>query len=187
MPDLSPAAVRALAHPLRSRLLTTLREQGFATATELARELATNTGATSYHLRQLEKAGLVADTGDGDGKRRVWAPATPPADDPLSTGDDEDAATAMDWLERDWLRHFTDKFGRWLDVRTAWPARWRHSTGMNDYLVVVSAEQLDALHAEVEEVIERYRRVGQGNPDAKRVATYVSFYPVDMDQPPRAR
>lgn len=184
MVDLSPAAVRALTHPLRSRLLTTLREQGGATATELARDLGTNTGATSYHLRQLEKAGLVIDTGDGDGKRRLWAPAPPPDDHPVG-GEDEDTAAAMDWLERDWLRHFTDKFGRWLEVRGAWPGRWRRSTGMNDYLVVVSAEQLDALHAEIEDVLDRYRRVGQGNPDAKRVATYVSFYPVDMNQPPR--
>ena len=178
-------AVRTLAHPLRSRLLTALRERGSATATDLAAVLGTNSGATSYHLRKLAEVGLVADTGDGDGRRRVWAPVEEGGPDLVDDAADEDTETAMGWLERDWLRHFGDKFGRWLDLRDAWPARWRTSTGMNDYLLVVSAEQLDALHADLEDLIERYRRAGQGNPDAKRIAAYVSFYPVDMEQPPR--
>lgn len=186
MQSMDVSAVKILAHPLRSRLLTALREQGAATATDLARELGTNSGATSYHLRRLAEVGLIEDTGEGDAKRRVWAVVpeqAAPID--LDLPDDTDTATAMGWLERDWLRHFTEKFGRWLDVRGAWPQRWHRSTGMNDYLVVVTAQQLDEMHAEIEDVVERYRRSGAGNPDAKRVATYVSFYPVDMEQPPR--
>ena len=179
-------AVATLAHPLRSRLLTTLRERGPATATELARDLGTNSGATSYHLRRLAQVGLIEDTGEGDARRRVWA-AVPDLQGPpdLDLEEHADTATAMGWLERDWLRHFTEKFGRWLDVRATWPQRWHRSTGMNDYLVVVTAEQLDDLHAEIEGVVERFRRSGAGNPEAKRVATYVSFYPVDMEQAPR--
>ncbi|WP_192900738.1 ArsR/SmtB family transcription factor [Microbacterium sp. RG1] len=48
---LDSRAVRALAHPLRSRILSRLRTHGPATATELASALGTNSGATSYHLR----------------------------------------------------------------------------------------------------------------------------------------
>jgi len=73
---LDAAALKVLAHPLRSRLLGALRRGGPATATELARALGTNTGATSYHLRRLEAVALVADTGDGEGKRRLWRAAT---------------------------------------------------------------------------------------------------------------
>lgn len=183
---LDATSVRVLAHPLRSRLVGALRLSGPATATELARQLETNSGATSYHLRRLAEVGLVVDTGDGGGKRRVWAAATDSTKVVASDFDeDEDAATAMGWLERDWLRHFTEKFGRWLDRRGEWPTRWRDSAGMNDYLVVVSAEQLESMHAEMRDVVERYRRAGQGNPEAKRIATYLSFYPVDLDQAPR--
>ena len=57
---------------------------------------------------------------------------------------------------------------------------------MNDDTVLVTADQLRALHAEIDEVVDRYRRVGQGNPDAKRIATYLVFYPVDMEKAPRA-
>ena len=45
---LDAGALRVLAHPLRSRLLSTLRVGGPATATDLAAQLGTNSGATSY-------------------------------------------------------------------------------------------------------------------------------------------
>src|SRR5674536_30776 len=73
---LDASALRVLAHPLRSRLLSALRRGGPATTTELAKTLGTNSGATSYHLRKLESVGLVADTGEGEGKRRLWRAAT---------------------------------------------------------------------------------------------------------------
>lgn len=51
--------VRVLAQPLRMRLVGALRVKGPATATALAEMLGTNTGATSYHLRQLDRKSVV--------------------------------------------------------------------------------------------------------------------------------
>jgi DNA-binding transcriptional ArsR family regulator len=62
-----PAALKALSHPLRVRLLATLREGGAATATELAQRLGTESGSTSYHLRVLARYGFVEDA---PGERR---------------------------------------------------------------------------------------------------------------------
>lgn len=183
---LDAKSVKVLAHPLRSRLVGALRLNGPSTATALAAALGTNSGATSYHLRKLAEVGLVLDTGEGDAKSRVWAAASQLTQFEASDfDDDDDAATAMGWLARDWLRHFTDKFGRWLDVQGHWPAVWRDRASMNDDMVVVTADQLREMHTEIDAVIERYRRVGQGNPDAKRIAAYLIFYPVDMDKAPR--
>ncbi len=183
---LDAASVKVLAHPLRSRLVGALRMHGPSTATALAAALGTNSGATSYHLRRLADVGLVVDTGDGDGKSRVWAAASTMTQFEVSDFDgDDDAATAMGWLTRDWLRHFTEKFGRWLDVQGNWPGVWRNRASMNDDMVVVTADQLRDMHAEIDTVVERYRRVGQGNPDAKRIAVYLVFYPIDMDRAPR--
>src|SRR6187401_1254603 len=68
--------LRALAHPLRQRLLGTLRLDGPATATELAVRLGTNSGATSYHLRQLADVGLVEDDPErSTGRDRAWRAA----------------------------------------------------------------------------------------------------------------
>jgi hypothetical protein len=51
-------------------------------------------------------------------------------------------------------------------------------------MVLVTTEQLEAMTAELAEVVERYRRVGQGNPTARRVAVYAFTYPLDLDRPP---
>ena len=170
-----PEAIKILAHPLRSRLLSALRQSGPASATTLAGALGTNSGATSYHLRKLAAVALVVDTEAGIGKERLWAAAAEESHlDASDMANDEDAETALGWLTRDWLRHFAEKYSAWLDV-----------AGMNDAGVLVTAEQLRALHAEITDVIHRYRMVGQGNPEAKRVSINHTSYPIDLTKRPR--
>lgn len=65
------ARARGLAHPLRVRLLGALQEAGRGTATSLAAALGESTGATSYHLRQLARHGLVAEDA-APGRARWW-------------------------------------------------------------------------------------------------------------------
>ena len=184
---LDSAAVKVLAHPLRSRLLSALRVDGPATATDLATRLGTNSGATSYHLRKLESVGLVEDTGEGEGKRRLWRAATDYHSwEPSDFEGDEDSETALNWLVRDYARHFNEQFERWLDVEESWPMAWRDAAGMSDGFVIATPEQVQQLKAELDEVIARYRRVGQGNPNARRLAVYSAIYPLDLDRAPRA-
>ncbi|GAA5133201.1 ArsR/SmtB family transcription factor [Pseudonocardia adelaidensis] len=68
-----PGPLKALAHPLRRRILRQLDRGGPATSTTLARALGENTGATSYHLRRLAEHGFVAEVpGKGQGRERWW-------------------------------------------------------------------------------------------------------------------
>src|SRR4051812_30868928 len=65
--------MRALAHPARVASLERLMRGGPATATELGRVAGLTPSAMSYHLRSLEKAGLISPApGRGDGRERVW-------------------------------------------------------------------------------------------------------------------
>ncbi len=177
--------LRSLAHPLRGRLVQQLRVGGPATATELARVLGTNSGATSYHLRRLEAAGLVADTGSGTGKRRVWRAVSPGREwYPSDVAGDEDSESALGFLARDYAAHFGEQYDRWLGVADGWPVAWQDACTPRDAMVLVTTEQLEAMTAEVAAVVERYRRVGQGNPSARRVAVYAFTYPLDLDRPP---
>jgi len=184
---LTAASVRVLAHPLRSRLLGALRRGGPATATDLAARLGTNSGATSYHLRKLESVGLVRDTGEGEGKRRLWSAASEYHSwHPSDFEGDEDSETALNWLTRDYARHFSEQYDKWLDVSTTWPAAWQDACGSSDASVLVTPEALDQMREEMWELVQRYRRVGQGNPQARRVAVYAFAYPIDLDRPPAA-
>ncbi|MEU5688421.1 ArsR/SmtB family transcription factor [Streptomyces venezuelae] len=65
--------LRALAQPRRQQMLQHLTVHGPATSATLARALGLNTGATSYHLRELARYGFVEETrGSGHGRERWW-------------------------------------------------------------------------------------------------------------------
>ncbi len=53
-----PALAKALAHPLRTRILAALEDR-IASPSELAAELDVSLGVMSYHVRRLEALGLV--------------------------------------------------------------------------------------------------------------------------------
>src|SRR3954468_1921188 len=67
-----PAVLKAMAHPLRRRIMAELRKAP-ASSTTLASALDENTGSTSYHLRELAKHGFIEDEPSlGKGKERWW-------------------------------------------------------------------------------------------------------------------
>jgi DNA-binding transcriptional ArsR family regulator len=65
-------AIRALAHPLRLKLLDVLRFEGPSTATLLAHRFGESSGATSYHLRVLARYGYVEEAAKTDNRERWW-------------------------------------------------------------------------------------------------------------------
>ncbi|MFE6977636.1 ArsR/SmtB family transcription factor [Streptomyces sp. NPDC057682] len=79
------AALKALAQPRRQQILQHLTLHGPATSAILARALGLNTGATSYHLRELARYGFVtgaeaprSETTTGPAARRArWWRAVP--------------------------------------------------------------------------------------------------------------
>ncbi|MFE5676409.1 ArsR/SmtB family transcription factor [Streptomyces erythrochromogenes] len=71
-PEQDAAALKALTHPLRIRLLGMLRADGPATASELAVRTGESSASTSYHLRVLAKYAFVAEAEHRDGRERRW-------------------------------------------------------------------------------------------------------------------
>jgi predicted ArsR family transcriptional regulator len=173
--------IRVLAHPLRSRLLGRLRMDGPATATRLAEALGTNTGATSYHLRQLAEAGLVAEElSAGRGRERWWRAAHDMSSWQRDAfAGDADATAAADWLDSYALQRFVARAESWQRARPDAAPAWRTAAGFSDYLLNLGSEQLSALTAELDAVIERYRALGQTDPgpDARQVLLYLYALP----------
>lgn len=182
---LGSAALRVLAHPLRSRLLSALRLHGPATATELAERLLTNTGSTSYHLRKLAAVGLVEDTGHGAGRRRVWAPTTRAHEYvPSDFSGDPDAQAAFSWLSHHYVQQVAERMGAWFEAEQAWPSAWRDVCGLSDDGVLVTPAQASAMSREIERVVARYRDAGVGDPAARTVLVATALAPVDPGDPP---
>jgi predicted ArsR family transcriptional regulator len=182
---LATKAITVLAHPLRSRLLTLLRTQGPATATELARQLDTNTGATSYHLRKLASVGLVEETEDGRGRERPWRAATEMhgwAEHEVAY--DPDAKAASDWLRGYYLRSFIERYERWLDVEASWPMAWQDVAGASDFAVRLTPARLEALNADIQALYERYRALAESEPvspddDEQLVQVQIHAFPFE--------
>jgi len=177
---LDSKAIQVLAHPLRSRLLGALRVGGPATATALAGKLATNTGATSYHLRRLESVGLVEETGEGRGRERWWRAATQQhAFTQRDVAYDPDGQAAADWLRRHYLRSFVDRFQHWLDIHTEWSLEWQEVADASDYLLRLTPRRLAELQAEMEALIERYRNPDPDDPEGRPVELHLHAFPLD--------
>ncbi|MEV0494865.1 ArsR/SmtB family transcription factor [Streptomyces atratus] len=73
------AALGALAQPRRQQIFQHLTLHGPATSAILARALELNTGAISYHLRELARYGFVEDISaqEPDRRRARWWRAVP--------------------------------------------------------------------------------------------------------------
>ncbi|TDB71218.1 helix-turn-helix domain-containing protein [Micromonospora sp. KC721] len=173
--------VRVLAHPLRMRLLGALRTSGPATATRLAELLATNTGATSYHLRQLAEVGLVVENPDRAGGRQRWWRAAHEVTnwEPTDFDDDPDARAAVRWIHGDQVRLLVEHAERWFDAEQGWSPAWRDAFGMGDIFLTVPPARLEALMAEVWQVLERYRdEADPTEPGAEQVQVFVAAYPL---------
>jgi DNA-binding transcriptional ArsR family regulator len=172
--------VRVLAHPLRLRLLGALRAQGPATATGLAERLDTNTGATSYHLRQLAEVGLVVEEPGRSGGRQRWWRAAHEASawDPTDFDDDPDARAAAEWIQADQVRLLAEVSERWFAVQPEWSSAWRDAAGMSDALLHLRPERLQALEAEVWQIVMRYRdESAPDEPGTQPVHVFLAAYP----------
>ncbi|WP_432116739.1 ArsR/SmtB family transcription factor [Streptomyces sp. bgisy032] len=71
-PEHDTAALKALTHPLRIQLLGLLRQDGPATASELAARTGESSASTSYHLRVLAKYAFIGEAEHRDGRERRW-------------------------------------------------------------------------------------------------------------------
>ncbi|UFN42579.1 winged helix-turn-helix domain-containing protein [Nocardioides okcheonensis] len=69
-----PRVLRAIAHPVRTRILEELSASGPVRAADVARDLGIPANQASFHLRQLAKYGLVEEAPEEarDKRDRVW-------------------------------------------------------------------------------------------------------------------
>jgi DNA-binding transcriptional ArsR family regulator len=90
--------LKALAHPLRQRMLYHLAFVGSASSTSLAQAFGVSTGSTSYHLRQLARFGFVEEDRERSHGRERWWSLVPL--DLRAAPDDPDAAPVTGRLRR---------------------------------------------------------------------------------------
>ncbi|MEU2026487.1 winged helix-turn-helix domain-containing protein [Streptomyces sp. NPDC016469] len=178
-------ALRGLAHPLRLRLLSALREHGPATASGLAERLGESSGATSYHLRQLATYGFVEDDPSrGKGRERWWraAHAGTAFDSELMHHADPEVRGAMGVVLHEVATMHAQELSTWLGTMHEWPREWYEGSGIRDYKVRLTPELSLELAEKVSELINSYRgRVPEGTEGSAVVRTHLHVFPRRTD------
>jgi DNA-binding transcriptional ArsR family regulator len=175
-----PKAIRALAHPARLLVIQRLFSGEPATATSLAEAAGLSASAMSYHLRALERFGIVerAEPTD-DGRERPWR----------ATGRtirvDSTAPTATVAVEGAVIGAVLDSTRREIDRFLAGqqdePQAWRDAVGLDSGAVTVTPQELEQLREGLAALLRPYRsdRRTRLPQDARRVRLTTIVVPQD--------
>jgi DNA-binding transcriptional ArsR family regulator len=180
--SLGAREVRALAHPLRLRMLEALAH-GPATASMLARDLGESSGATSYHLRALAGAGLIVEDLDRrKGRERWWKHArtfrlisSAPADDP-----EYNAAVAQ--LESVMLAGDEEGLRRYVHRRRDFTPEWQETAFIGGWNLYATREEVDELSTLLLDWM-RARRVPADERPADSVRIHLTYRALPQDPP----
>jgi DNA-binding transcriptional ArsR family regulator len=173
----SPAALKALTHPARLRMLALLRTEGPATATTLARRLDLNTGATSYHLRQLAQHGFVVEDPErGNARDRWWKAAhqSTRIDRARLGGEGQAAADAF---QQAVATEHTAWLQRAMEERGQLPEAWREATTLSDYGLRLTPRRSRELIKAIFAVIESWEESPEDDEDVADVALVLHAFP----------
>jgi DNA-binding transcriptional ArsR family regulator len=152
-----PAQLRAMAHPLRLRLLGHLRTDGPGTATALAEHLDVSPALASYHLRQLAAHGFIEEAPDlaKDGKQRWWRAAHERTSwSTVEFLDTPERVAAEQALGREVAHAHASRAAEWVADAASWPTEWVDASTMSDWILELTPEELKEMRDELEATIE---------------------------------
>jgi predicted ArsR family transcriptional regulator len=179
------AALKAMAHPRRQRILEHLAQHGPATSATLARALGLNTGATSYHLRELARYGFVEETHTAGthGRERWWRHVPRDIRFPLRSEQDTVTRSVMDEMSRLAFADDIDAFQRAqeaADGSSPWSDAFPYSRG----LIRVTLEELAQFFEDYIALLKHYHRPPEDAPsDARVVLTRFLAFPAPLEDP----
>jgi len=148
-----PRAIRAIAHEARQQVIDELYSGSVLTATEAAQICGLSPSAMSYHLRALEKWGIVVrDDASSDGRERPWRAGAHSLQ--LGRGDDTSGASmrqAANAVISTFMVGLNKTVDAWLENDPQ--AKGAKVTHGRLYL---TDEETTALNHDLDELLQRY-------------------------------
>lgn len=175
--------LKALAQPRRQQMLQHLTVHGPATSATLARALGLNTGATSYHLRELARYGFVEETADTDrhGRERWWRAV--PGDRRFPPRSRQNAETRLVMDELNHLSYAADlelfeQLQRDAGEAGAELGEWADAFPYSRGTIRLTLPELRQFFEEYIALLNRYKRPDAETPaDARTVLTRLLAFP----------
>jgi DNA-binding transcriptional ArsR family regulator len=181
-----PRALRAVAHPLRLRILEVVALYGPITATEVAERVGESPANCSWHLRQLARYGYVEEAGGGTGRQRPWRIVLEGRK--WGHGEEEpELARAGDAVTDVLLDMELRALREWMIRRRAEAPQWRDAGGLNQAMGWCTAEELSEIRNEIAAIYARYaRRVidPASRPPGSRPVRFLAWAVPVVDGPP---
>lgn len=174
-----PQALKAVAHPLRVRLLGALRLDGPATATELAARFGESSGSTSYHLRQLARYGFVEqDPEQRDARERRWRSVHSYTSwSELELGGSPEGREAARFMRNRQIEVLVNDRERFESERESWGPAWVDAAGMADDIARLTPASVKLLYERFSALIREMEANDAGGPDAQRVSLHLAAFP----------
>ncbi|WP_353816658.1 ArsR/SmtB family transcription factor [Agromyces sp. SYSU T00266] len=185
---LSSESLKSLAHPLRVQIYDELSTYGPLTASGLAERLGESSGATSYHLRQLAKAGLVQEIeGRGKGRERWWErrPGSIAIPDARSLPPGSADRLAVKLVEDEWFRSREQNFREFLTTgEEVFGSDWLDIATSDTINLKLTPDQLHGLVTDIDVVLKRYIDAYKRSPSpgSRPVQIHVNAFPLVRGQ-----
>ncbi|MFJ8532536.1 ArsR/SmtB family transcription factor [Streptomyces sp. NPDC093591] len=156
--------LKALAHPLRTKLYRLLFVAEAATASQLAEQVDEAVSLVSYHLRKLAEHGLVeeAEPRSADARERWWQPASQGVS--VRDKDFQDApekVAAHLAASRLFQEQRSEMYRTYLDERAHWGPEWSAAAHDSELLLRLTAGELADLKKDLHDVLKRYDEQGR--------------------------
>jgi DNA-binding transcriptional ArsR family regulator len=154
------------------------------TASELAKITGLTPSAMSYHLRALERWGIV-ERGDAreDGRERPWRAAGRSVTwaSEMSVA----AAASQDVIAGEVFEQLRDAFRRWSAVEPGESDSWREIASLNRSSMWLTDEEAQAFLSEVDRAVQkRIRgRDAENRPEGTRRVLYLMGFVPAVDEP----
>ncbi|WP_072805844.1 ArsR/SmtB family transcription factor [Rhodococcoides yunnanense] len=151
--------LKALAHPLRVRLLYALRAEGTATASQLGQIVDESPASVSYHLRKLADAGFAHEAPDlgTDGRERWWR--VPEEGFSWSSSDFEgtpEGRAASNAAKQALVENQFARQREYDSTSDSWSDEWKQASFSTDHVLQLTAEEADRMREELRAVLSKW-------------------------------
>lgn len=146
-----PVTLRAVAHPMRLKLIGMVGINGTLTASQAAKELDSTPAVTAYHLRTLAKYGFVEDAGSASARERPWR-LTERAVSFSWSGKDPAGQAMTRVAYAEWLEHVY----HYEEHRQDYPQAVRDASSATERVLFATPDEVAELTRKIHDLLEPF-------------------------------
>jgi len=137
-----------------------------------------NSGATSYHLRQLHQHGFIEDEIErGNGRDRWWRAAHQSTRSSAESEQSDEGRAASDAFGQAIAVVHTEQLQRAVEERPLLPAAWRHASTLSDWGLMLTPTRAAELMGAMEAVVDGWDEDPDDHVDAGQFVVTLHAYP----------